>query len=287
MIIPKFNLRVAIDCLRRELINTGRERPVTHWQSEKLEGKAKGMIECFDVTFKASIPERISRLQEEVKPNLPWADLQFAERVSGEPLNPGESYKRWPYYKMDETMRPSGFFSHTYMERFWPRYANSGKDAFGNFGIRGHYGDLGSVIKQLKYDPYTRQAYLPIFFPEDTGNQLNVRVPCSLGYLFYIVENYLHITYYIRSCDYIRHLRDDIYMACLLNHYVALKLLEVCPGIQPGYLIMHIANLHIFSHELKLIENESTNQNGAISTDSPDHFPQSDLSKRESGGSNY
>ncbi len=83
------------------------------------------------------------------------------------------------------------------------------------FGIRYNYGDFGDVIRLLQREPFTRQAFLPMWFPEDTGSVHGERVPCTIGYHFMRRGNYLHIVYYIRSCDYLRHFRDDIYVACI------------------------------------------------------------------------
>src|SRR3546814_17811567 len=72
--------------------------------------------------------------------------------------------------------------------------------------------------------PYTRQAYLPVWFPEDTGSASGQRVPCTLGYQFLIRETpagkVLHIIYNMRSCDFMRHLADDIYMTIRLAQWM-------------------------------------------------------------------
>ena len=66
------------------------------------------------------------------------------------------------------------------------------------------YGDLDDVVTLLTNDPLTRQAFLPMWFPEDTGVVHGTRVPCSLGYHFMQRDGRLSITYYIRSCDIVR-----------------------------------------------------------------------------------
>lgn len=264
--IPKTNLSIAIDYARRQIIHTGIEREIVSWHSIKGDYK---MREAFGVSFKAPIPDEIDILQNMVRPNLPWAEDHFQERVCGEPLNPGEQYKRWPFYKMDGNVRriPCGDgpqFSHTYMERYWPKHANNN---FLMTGIRFDYGDLADVVNLLANDPHTRQAYLPVWFPEDTGAVHGERVPCSLGYLFELVKGYLHITYYIRSCDYLRHFRDDIYLTCRLGHWVLNSLRtknEVWMSFGMGFLTMHIANLHIFSHESKFLFHEEAQSTGTL-----------------------
>lgn len=227
-----------------------------------------------DAKISGTIPKTIEELTETVSPDLPWAEEHFNERISGLPLNPGKSYLNWPYAKFkennDEFKNESEQFSHTYMERFWPkmagnilgiRYDNelgfcmSKKELFITdtpkdsthppmLGIRYHYGDLNDVINQLRVNKLTRQAYLPIFFPEDTGAVHGKRVPCTLGYLFEIWDNKLDITYYIRSIDVYRHLRNDIYLACRLTQHIS-TILE----IDTGTINMYMANAHLFEND--------------------------------------
>lgn len=261
------------ELLAGALVDTG------HWQSLKGVPQTK-TIELMNVYYYLRLPDSMEALQQVVEPNLPWAEEQFQERVSGIPMNPGESYKKWPWYAgnvpshqtVDER-EGSQRFSHTYMERFWPRWADawppySGKEhpfhkgSDGHTGIRYRYGDLNDVVSLLAREPYTRQAYLPVFFPEDTGAHHGERVPCTLGYHFLLREGKLHINYFIRSCDYLRHFRDDVYLAGRLCQWVVEKLKitieENSPWYQvaPGTLTMFISSLHVFKGDLPKMERD-------------------------------
>jgi predicted esterase YcpF (UPF0227 family) len=61
------------------------------------------------------------------------------------------------------------------------------------------------------------------------------------------------MVYYIRSCDYLRHFRDDIYMACRKILWVLDTLKkrdpEIWGSVTPGYYAMHITSLHCFNKE--------------------------------------
>ena len=157
-----------------------------HWQALSDVPQTK-TIELRNACFSVVIDPTQEAWAAHVEPNLPWAEDHFLERVGGEPLNPGEQYKNWPWYRGNvETHKPQGAFSHTYMERFWPRYAeiprtHRRKGAMTK-GIRYRYGDLNDVLDLLAREPYTRQAYLPVWFPEDTGAHHGERVPCTLGW---------------------------------------------------------------------------------------------------------
>lgn len=252
-------VRIAYAMLEAKCVET------QSWQSQQLT-ESSPMAHSYEVTHaRVEIPFYTAdrdRVSLHTKANLPWAEDHFQERVSGEPLNPPPSEAWWPYAVQGNAAHKQGEkFSHTYPERFWPKYAGEpetwdimaddstvARQAKSNFGIRYRYGDLQDVINQLKKDFYTRQAYLPVWFPEDTGAVEGQRVPCTLGYHF-LFREYLHIEYHIRSCDFIRHWRDDVYMAIRLCQWVAEKL-----GVRPGRLIMNIGSFHIFEGDREMLK---------------------------------
>lgn len=206
--------------------------------------------------------EHLDYYREEIKPNLPWADDHFdLERVSGEPINPGHQWKNWPYSK-SAAQHVDKQFSHSYAERYWPKYA--GKTIGGRIqyaknieplkGIRFEYGDLEDLVRLLIEDPLTRQAFLPIWFPEDLAAiKSNQRVPCSLGYHFIIRNDQLHVVYYIRSCDYIRHFRDDVYLTIRLLFWIYERIKADHPYFTLGTFTMHITSFHMFVSDYKIL----------------------------------
>lgn len=229
---------------------------VGEWQSLKGDIPQTKTRELTDVVFEWNIPNSVPQLQKEVQPNLPWAEEHFGERVSGVPYNPPPSHVRWPFAQKDNDQhRKDKQFSHTYPERFWPRYEappEFSTPADERQGIRYRYGDLDDVVTLLQKSPFTRQAYLPVWFPEDTGAHHGERVPCTLGYHFLRRGGYLSCRYFIRSCDFLRHFRDDVYMAARLTQWIANEL----EGVQPGNLNMYIGSLHIFEGEQDTLQVE-------------------------------
>lgn len=248
------NLNLAIRGAGMTLLNTGTKIQPKTWQ--RVESPE--MFEALFVNLMAPIPYNKARLVEETQPNLPWAEEHFQERVSGIPYNPPPSHERWPFgSKLNARFREGENFSHTYPERIWPKHAGD-EDGMMK-GIRFYAGDLRDVIDLLNKEPDTRQAYLPIWFPEDTGVVHGKRVPCTLGYHFINRGNNLHLTYYIRSCDYFRHFNDDVFMACRLAQWVLEQLqsgfhAEYWKGVAPGWFRMDIVNLHIFAPEVNRLE---------------------------------
>ena len=204
----------AIDGAYHALLDHGSEVNAGHWQGYPTMGKPDLITkEIINLTFTARIPDTVAELVREVNPNLPWAEVEFQERVGRIPRNPHESLQQWPHWReqSDSTMH-EGMFSHTYSERFWAKTAVGDQ-----MGIRYRFGDLADVIQLLYAYPHTRQATFPIFFPEDTGAVHGGRIPCTLHYHFMLRDRRLHMWYPIRSCDAYRHFRDDVYMAMRLN----------------------------------------------------------------------
>lgn len=258
------------------------------WQGKDIQGlPAAEMREVrnmmFEVNCRSTEADNLDVLRTQCKPNLPWADDHFEERVSGHPLNPGVEWANWPWAKNADQFR-QGRFNHNYMERYWPRYARCtddgalplsfsmherryprrNNDTAAHSGIGHVYGDIQSVIELLVEQPYTRQAYIPIFFPEDTGTGDGGRKPCTLGYHFLLrdCEEHdadwyglpeLHVWYPMRSCDVAHHLRDDVYMTMRL----ALWILERCRQRRPefwenvhfGSFSMHATSMHMFVND--------------------------------------
>jgi thymidylate synthase len=246
------NFDEVIEWLTIQLANAP-DVEVGEWQAIRDDRAQTRTIEAQDLSFSFPLPlsdaPKIA-LQIVVQPNLPWAEDHFLERVSGAPLNPPPSHSWWPYAQADNAEHTDvGKFSHTYPERIWPKFAES---LAIRSGIRFEYGDLNDVIELLRQRPATRQAFLPIWFPEDgTAALAGARVPCTLGYHFLIRGGRLKIVYYIRSCDFYRHFRDDVYMTGRLAQWVADKV-----GVATGDLVMHISSLHIFSAERAKIRAE-------------------------------
>jgi len=251
------------DLLKRNLISAP---PVFlgEWQSQKVDTK---MRELLHVVFEWPIPETINSLGRQTGARLPWAEDHFLERVSGEPMNPSPSEAWWPFREKKDgdtntSHKSEGeAFSHTYPERMWPKYSNGGEpNLYGvttpRQGIRFEYGDLNDVVVQLRDHPNTRQAYLPIWFPEDTGAVHGKRVPCTLGYHFTIRNGVLDISYFMRSTDLIRHFQDDVYLACRLAQWMVVQLQNENPDrpLRVGKLIFHTANMHIFDDDVPILE---------------------------------
>lgn len=231
-------------------LDYGRLVDQKHWQGTKAPRRT---LEAIDFIFRAPMPDSGLEARELIRPNLPWAEEHFLERVSGKPMNPPPSHERWPFaQKNNNTFRKDEKFDHTYPERFWPKFANSSSKR--NMGIRWEYGDYHDLLIKLEDDLTTRQAFLPIWFPEDTGQRPDIRVPCTLGYHFMVRDGRLDIKYFMRSTDMLRHYQDDIYLCYRLAEYTLNFLLRNHTGLHLGFMTFITFSAHIFEGEEKTLE---------------------------------
>lgn len=257
----------AVDAVQADFLQEARPIRSKFWQATDVSARPEAqMYEQQFVSFGVQVPNLQYSLEDSIAPNLPWAEDHFIERISRRPVNPGKTWVDWPWSNAADKHRTDGEkFSHNYMERYWPRYAGEpmekywpeGVDLKGldighsqHRGIRFPYGDLDDVIRLIAKDPTTRQAYLPVFFPEDTGAVHGERIPCSIGYHFMMRDGRMNCVYQLRSCDLWRHFRDDLYLTARLLQWVIEELaIEHSLMLRPGRLIVHISSLHLFIND--------------------------------------
>jgi thymidylate synthase len=279
------------DAIADNLYHDGETVVAKRWQGQDISDKKEmAPIELRNVVFEIHMPRSLIGAKALVQPNLPWADEHFEERVAGFPVNPPPSADTWPFKQSDhqDYLDLRGQFSHTYPERFWPKHAghqpvdcNAANRCEGDEplfciqgttrGTRFEYGDLEDVVRMLREDRHTRQAYLPVWFPEDTGAIDGQRVPCSLGYHFMIRRNKLHVTYLIRAVDFMRHFRDDVYMAVRLAQWVQDMVnmwVNLDDQVVIGNLTMHTMSMHCFEGDLpalgRMIEDTPKERSGRL-----------------------
>jgi hypothetical protein len=259
------DLAALVDQVGYVLITEGKEVNVGEWQSKDVSAIPQYVTtELQNTVFEVQLPSDGVLLGVKTGATMPWAEDHFQERVSGIPYNPPPSASYWNKNKdaVDEhrTIEEDGemVYSHTYPERFWPKQAGDevARSADNKVGIRFEYGDLDDVVSQLLASPWTRQAVLPMWFPEDTGAVHGERVPCTLHYHFMMRDMKLHTVYAIRSCDYVRHFRNDVYLAGRLAQWILGQLQhssaepDIWEQVEIGTLKMDVSSMHCFAGDL-------------------------------------
>ena len=263
LVAGKKDYRDARAFLATRLLETTPQNQGKWQRLDVSKSSAHDTYELLNVTLMYQMPQTVGGAQKHIKPDLPWSEKHFQERIGGKPINPGVEHANWPYHAGQvELHQHGGKYDHNYMERMWPKelhhemFDAQFQGSHWEFsGYRFEVGDLNDVVTQLASEPGTRQAYLPIWFPEDTGATAGQRVPCSLGYHFIFRDGQLHVQYNLRSCEIYRHFTNDIYMAVRLGQWVA-EQLALTHGfdISLGQLTTHIVSLHGFVGDTARIE---------------------------------
>lgn len=170
-----------------------------------------------------------------------WAEAELLERLCPitTSINPGSA---WLMRKevWEEFLNSEGQFDYTYHDRINQDISNT----------KGTWSIIDRVIFELKRNPDTRQAIIPIFRAQDVaGIGGEFRIPCSMYYDFLIRENakgekQLNICYHQRSSDFVTHFGNDVYLAWKLMEYIA-GILE----IKPGYLFHTLDSIHSYKKD--------------------------------------
>lgn len=186
-----------------------------------------------------------------------WAEAEFAERIAGREINPGEAWKLRK--EMWEQFLVNGRFDYSYGERM-------NQEVYYNDG---YFPLLDAIAIQLADDPDTRKAILPIygdyirtinsqtssFDLERDINRMDgsKRIPCSMYYDFLLRNGKLNICYHQRSSDFVQHFGNDVYLAWNLMEYMVERINKYKKDsedtIEPGYLYHTIDSLHAYKKD--------------------------------------
>lgn len=269
-------------------LSQGHKVHTEKWQGVDISKRPEmASYELMNYTFTHDLQGNgdLQHWRDDIQPNLPWADDHFGERVCGKPINPGVEWANWPWgHSASKFLDETGMFNHNYMERYWPKYAGRAAEptktaeefvrSHEQFredvgydlrergvrrGIRNEYGDLNDLVQSLAKNPLSRQEWFPIFHPEDVGEVVGGRKPCSLGYQFWVRGGRLHVYYPLRSCDFFRHMQDDIYLTIRLLIWVLNRCREIDEAwfdVHLGTFTMHCTSLHVFANDMVQMKRE-------------------------------
>jgi thymidylate synthase len=218
------NFDEALNEIKRDLAEMGVS---VHTQSmqDKYIGDDPEYATLELQNYSYTVTDPVGSLHQ-LNPTQPWADIEFSERIQGFGTNPGEAYHSradvWLEFLHD------GKFAYTYSERIGSQ--------------------LHRIITELHQYPDSRQLYLSIWDPNIDNERMGsrYRVPCSLGYLFQLRGGQLNVTYMMRSCDFVTHFQNDVYLGVKLMQYIA-----NVTGYKPGYFTHSINSLHIYQKDVE------------------------------------
>lgn len=179
----------------------------------------------------------------DLKPVQPWCDLEWAHRVRGikgevEMMTPAalarsDEFINWEDFIEKVPGKPDQM-AYTYGERF----AESTQ--------------VLNVIDELQTNPESRQMFISLWNPTLDAVRFGVRrVPCTLGYHVLYRNNRLHMTYMMRSCDFLTHFQNDIWLAMQLQHYIVAHIRQALPDAAPGRFSHFINSFHVYQNHVK------------------------------------
>lgn len=233
------NWKECYDEVLRDLAEMGIVVRPKSMQDKIIEGNeeyATKELQNYSYTLLSARSDMITGVSQ------PWADKEFEERITdpwirnsdGEKvqflgfINPGKAWESrrevWDEYIHD------GKMAYTYNEMIWKN------------------DQCTKVLERLKVDPDSRQLWISLWNPEKDPDFLGgiSRVPCSLGYGFQVRDGKLNMHYVMRSCDFVTHFRNDVYLAIKFLEWVASK-----TGYKVGNFTHTMFSLHIYNKDIK------------------------------------
>ncbi len=174
----------------------------------------------------------------------PWADAEFKERVT----DPWDRNKDGVAYKgfLPSFINPGEAWK--LREEVWSEYIHDGKLGYTYNEMLWNQDQLTAIVNRIKQDPDSRQLWLSLWDPCKYIDKIggHGRVPCSIGYNFQVRNGKLNMHYVMRSCDFITHFRNDVYLAIKLLEWVADK-----TGYEVGNFTHTMFSLHIYKKDSK------------------------------------
>lgn len=174
----------------------------------------------------------------------PWADAEFEERVT-DPWERDWEGKRI-LFQTPEFINPGEAWK--LREEVWSEYMHDGKLAYTYNELLWNNDQLTKIMNRLKEDPDSRQLWISLWNPDKDPDFLGgvSRVPCSLGYGLQVRNGKLNLHYVMRSCDFVTHFRNDVYLAIKFLEWVAEK-----TGYPVGDFTHTMFSCHVYNKDIQ------------------------------------
>lgn len=171
----------------------------------------------------------------------PWATAEFRERVF-DPYTRAHGYP----VRLPEYINPGN--AYKLRENVWDEFLHNGKFGYTYNELLWRNDQVTKVLNALYNDPDSRQLWISLWSPDRDPDRLGgiSRVPCSLGYGLQVREGKLNLHYVMRSCDFVTHFTNDVYLAIKFLEWVAEK-----ANYPVGNFTHTIFSLHIYKKDTK------------------------------------
>lgn len=127
------------------------------------------------------------------------------------------------------------------------------------------------IKEVLREDPDSKRAFLAIFDPNEVLQLENIDVSCTLGLQFFIRDNQLHMSSYMRANDAYRGMLSDVFSFTFLQELMATEL-----GLEVGKYYHNVASVHIYETDYAQTKTvlSRAQQIGAVPAYPFPHMPQ-------------
>lgn len=175
----------------------------------------------------------------------PWADAEFKERVT-DPWDIRTHDGKVDSFSIPEYINPGEAWK--LREEVWSEYMHGGKLAYTYNELLWNNDQLTKIMNRLKEDPDSRQLWISLWNPDKDPDFLGgvSRVPCSLGYGLQVRDGKLNLHYVMRSCDFVTHFRNDVYLAIKFLEWVAEK-----TGYPVGDFTHTMFSCHVYNKDIQ------------------------------------
>lgn len=96
-----------------------------------------------------------------------------------------------------------------------------------------------------KDDPSSNRAFIQIFDPIEPLNKGNVDLTCTIGLQFFLRNNMLHLSSFMRSNDCYRGMVSDVFSFTIIQELMAAKL-----GVELGNYYHNVGSMHIYESDV-------------------------------------
>lgn len=180
-------------------------------------------LELDNYGYTVTHPSRLDLL-----PTMPWCEVEWQDRLNAIMGNVSPLGTSW-LERSDRHMDWSRFIE--YNGRPLPMYTTLDKirelepEAAGDpirlaysYGERLALNDqVLKVVRELRRNGPSRQLFVSMWDPNHDPDRIgNRRVPCSLGWHFMKRDGKVNMTYIMRSCDFVTHWQNDVWLALKL-----------------------------------------------------------------------
>lgn len=159
--------------------------------------------------------------------SIPWLYAEIITEVTGE--NPPLMKYLFKKINIDDfaIVNVDGSHHYTYGERWLT------------------FNEIEGIVNLFKQDKSTRRAVLITHSPWDP-NSGKWYVPCTMYHQFLCRDNMMHVILNMRSWDFNRGFKYDVFLALFLQAYVAAFVNDFDGPCKPGRLYVNAGSFHVY-----------------------------------------